>query len=136
MYRFISLATILIVLAMFTACSTVEPLALKKETVVCKKDMNWHEWEIKFAPAINMIPDLSVENRFKVLNGFNSTKPLTDFNPDRVFLITAPDTLFPTNTQILVFFINDECVTSITPVPTEVIHEWLLGSESKIDLKV
>lgn len=130
-FRFIPLITVFIVLAMVTISAATEP-----KTVVCKKNMSWNEWEIKFAPAVNMIPKLSVENRLKILQGFNFTKPITDFNPEKVFLISAPDYLFPPQTQVLVFFVNNNCVTSITPVPTEVVNKWLVGIKSAINIKV
>ena len=130
-FRFIPLITVFIVLAMVTISAATEP-----KTVVCKKNMSWNEWEIKFAPAVNMIPKLSVENRLKILQGFNFTKPITDFNPEKVFLISAPDYLFPPQTQVLVFFVNNNCVTSSTPVPTEVVNKWLVGIKSAINIKV
>lgn len=65
------------------------------------------------------IPEpLSEENRIKFLRGFNAEPPVSDYNPEKIFLIM--------NRGVLVaFFVDGPCVTLINPVPAQSVRTWM-----------
>mgnify|MGYP003643398750 CR=1 FL=1 len=96
--------------------TTQEPLETTAE--VCKDNMIWADWERKKGGKPGEIPHLNKKLRLIFLRNFNSTPPVSDYNPEKVYLINN-------GSMIMAFFVDGLCVTLVNPIPATIVRSWM-----------
>tara|TARA_R110000751_G_scaffold34796_1_gene86118 strand:+ start:324 stop:680 length:357 start_codon:yes stop_codon:yes gene_type:complete len=116
MYKVIQLSTVVLVLTLFlSGCSSTPPVAEcdnERKTV--------KHWVDKF--EIKDLKALDDKQRLKFLRWYNNTVPITDYNPDKVYLISL------NRTNMGFMFETKQCISRMGRVPWVKFMEWL-GSE-------
>lgn len=64
------------------------------------------------------VKHLKEVDKIKLLRNFNAVKPVTDYNPEFIYLINFQG-------KPVMFFVTGACVELIEPVPMNVVMRWL-----------
>ena len=113
MYKVMQLSTVVLVLALFlNGCNSTPPVAecdSERKTV--------KHWADKF--EIKDLKPLKAKQRLKFLRWYNNTVPITDFNPDKVYLISL------NRVNMGFMFETKQCISRMGRVPWDQFIEWL-----------